>query len=430
MKRHLFTLALAASLFPVLGGCHVYYFAHARVPLSAPADTSCLRSTLVDNRPFGSLGSRQIAGGRSTAVGYSTPAMFHDRWETVTQVIQRDSSIHRGEIFQDSSATLGTTYVQLDRRIDPGQAASTTAQMAQFLLDLRDTCGGRSPGDERLFSVAVEETPYRAWVVRGTNAQVRMRLTVDSRQYRLHWPQNAGRYVLRVDTLADDSEPRYLRWAEADTMLLPSPQKGTTLATDCWRGEALPSSDLVALTRKTNTQYFTEVLDAWALDRAALRIRPVPITGVECRNTDWGSMLPDAPFELRTAALTFRPSPGMARIYAYLSDLPTERAITQVAVDSQLVGWIGGGSFLMVEVEPGPHRVSAPAGRHESALWLDAAPDSVYFVELRKNRLAWSLASSWRAKVREMDPVEARNAIRRAHMVHSSWPGTPMRKRE
>ena len=424
MKRRLLTLALSASLAHMLGACHVYYFAHARVPLSAPVDTACLRSTLADGTRHRLLDSRQLEGGRTAVVAYSTPAMFHNRWEIVTQVVRRDSSVHRGKVYLDSSATLGATYVQLDRRIEPGQGALTTAQMARFLLDVRDACGGRSPGGERLFSVEVEETPYRAWVVRGTSGRIAMRLTVHSRLYRLHWPRNSGRYVLRVDTLADDSEPRYLRWLEADTLALTSPEKGTTLATECWRGDSLSAGSLVALTRDTDTQYFTDVLDAWALDRSALRLRPVPVDRIECLNTDWDPVLPDAPRVLRSAALTFRPSPGMARIYAYMSrpDFPIEYAIARVAVDSQLVGRVEGGSFLMIELEPGRRRVSSPAGRRESALWLDAEADSSYFVELRKKTLAWS----WRATMRRMDPARARDAIRRAHMVPSSWPGTPM----
>ena len=425
MKRRLLTLALAASLAPMLGACHVYHFAHARVPLSAPADTTCLRSSLGEGTRYRHLQSRQLEGGRITTVAYSTPAMFHTQWDIVTQVARRDSGVWRGQVYRDSSATLAATYVQLDRPIEPAQGAVTTAQMARFLLELRDACGGRSPGGERLFSVEVTETPYRAWVVRGTGGRVAMRLTVDSRRYLLGFPRDAGRWVLRVDTLAADSNARFLRWLETDTLALPQPPKGTTVATECWRGDSLPDGTLIALARATYTpRYLTEVLDAWALDRAALRIRPVPAAGVECFNPDRGSLLPDAPHALRAAAVTFRPSPGMSRIYAYLSspDFPVEYAIAAVAVDSQVVGRVEGGSFLMVEVAPGRRRVSSPAGRHESALWLDAAADSSYFVELRANKLAWS----WRANVRMMDPARAREAIRGAQMVSSSWPGAPM----
>ena len=427
MKRRLLILALCAPLTPILGGCHVYYFAHARVPLSAPADTTCLRSSLAVGTGHRPLAAQQRDGGRITAVAYSTPAMFHNRWEIVAQVVRRDSSVHRGTIYRDSSADLAATYVQLDRRIGPGQGALTTAHMARFLLDLRDACGGRSPGGERLFSAGVSETPYQAWVVRGTDSRVAMRLTVDSRRYRLHWPRNPGRYVLRVDTLAGHSAPRRPTWLEADSLELPAPRRGTTLATECWRGDSLPSGSLVALTRETDTHYFTHVLGAWTLDPATLRIRPASTDGVECLNPDRGPVLADAPRALRAEALTFRPAPGAARIYAYLSrpDFPAEGAIANVAVDGRRVGRVEGGSFLMVEVDAGRHRVSSPAGRRESVLWLDAAPDSVYFVDLRTKTLAWR----WRATVTRMEPVRARRVIRAAHMVSSAWPGTRMEDR-
>ena len=54
---------------------------------------------------------------------------------------------------------------------------------------------------------------------------------------------------------------------------------------------------------------------------------------------------------------------------------------------------------------------------------LDAQPDSTYFVELRQMQFTWT----WRASLRAMDPQSAMQRLRRAHMVSSSWPGTPMR---
>jgi hypothetical protein len=432
MYRDLLPLALCAALSPALGACDVFYFAHARVPLIAPVDTTCLRSTLARGTQHRLRHSveRQLEGGRAAVVAYTTEGLFNNRWETVTQVVRRDSSVHRGSVYRDSSASLGASVVQVNRRFPPTQGPLTAAELARFLLDVRDACGGRSPGGERLFSLEVSETPYSAWVVRGTGGRVSLRLTVEGRRYWIQMlTRNAGRYVLHADTLSDQSEPRFPSWLEADTMTLPSPSTRTTVATECWRGDSLPTGDLVALARETDTKYLTDVLDAWALDRTAVRIRPVPVDGVECSHGDWG-ILPDAPRALRSAALTFRPAPGMARIYAYLSwpDVPIESAMPSVAVDSQIVGRLEGGSFLMVEVEPGRHRVSAPDGRHESVLQLDAAPDSAYFVELRTDKLA--LSWHWRAKVRPMDPAKARAALRRAHMVPSSWPGAPMGSRE
>src|SRR5688500_4500903 len=334
MRHRTIALAFAALLSQSLGACHVYYMAHARVPLAAPLDSACMRSKLGErSRP---LATREVADGRTSVEAYSTPAMFHTQWEVVAQVAQHDSSLHLGKVYRDSTATLAATYVQLDRRIETEQGKLTTADMARSLLDIRDACGGSSPDGERTFYNEVWETPYRAWSVQGTGNRAIMRLTNDSVQYRWHWRRNSGRYVLRLDTLAMGSEPRFPRWIEADTATLTTPGENTMLATECWRGDTVSRGDLVALVREAETQYLLDVIESWALDRSAMRIKPVPIDGIQCRNSDRHSLLPGVPRELRNSALTFRPSPGKARIYAALTspDFAMRQAIAKFAIDS------------------------------------------------------------------------------------------------
>jgi hypothetical protein len=253
-----------------------------------------------------------------------------------------------------------------------------------------------------------------------------MRLTVESRRYRLFWVRDPGRMVLRVDTLAPDSDLRRPRWVEVDSLELPQPDGGTRIATDCWRGETMPSGDLVAHVDDADGQYFVDVHAAWQLDRETLRIHPVASGGIECRNQDWPTVFPDAPNRLRMDAITFRPSLGMARLYAILTepDYPREDDVATLAVDSLIVGKLGGGSFLMIEVEPGRHRISTVTGAHENVLWIDAAADSSYFVEVVPEFFMWS--QRFRANVKTMRASAARKAIRRAQMAASSWPGTPL----
>lgn len=419
-------LVCSAGLAALLGGCHFYYFANARVPLSAPADPACLRSTLTDAGPYGHLASRHLAEGRMTVTAYDTPSMFRNRWVVVSQIARRDSGVYRGTVHRDSSATLSSTYVQVNRPISGGQGRLTTAEMAANLLDLARKCGGRTVDQEPLFTADVTDTPYRAWTVPGTSGRTALRLTVEERTHWGNWVRNSGRFVLRVDTIAADASLTHPRWLEVDSLELPAPRDGKRLATQCWRGDAPPAADIVAHVDDVDGQYHTTIHAAWELDRAALRIRPVSTNNIECRNPEWGSVFPDAPRLLRTDAITFRPARGMARIYAMLTKphFPRETEIATVAVDSQLVGSLDGGSFLMVEVDPGRRRVSSVTGTHENILWVDAMPDSSYFVELRREQFAWS--RRFRATVRAMDPQRAREAIRLAHMVTSSWPGTPL----
>lgn len=416
MKRRVANVVLLALIAPVFAACDIFYIAKARVPLIAPMDTSCLRANLRDGGGYPRERSVRAAEGRTTAVAY------YNARAGVMQVVQRDSSVFRATVYRDSSVALHTSHVQINRPIEPGLGASMTAEMANYLLDVRDACGGRSPRDERLFSVDVGDV-YRAWVVEGTDGRVAARLIADSVRYRLMWPTHAGRHVLRLDTLTRDVPPHFPRWITVDSLVLPVPPRGVTIATNCWRGDSLPTGDLIALTRATAGQYWERATATWSIDRSAFRIRPSAIEDVECLNEDWPAETPRAPRALRAAALSFRPSPGMSRIYAYLAkpDFPTT-ATAAVAVDSQVVGQVDGGSFLMVEIEPGRHRVSAPTSGHESALLLDAAPDSAYFLDLRRVVFSWR----WRLSLRMMDPARARERIRQAHMTSSSWPGVPM----
>ena len=133
--------------------------------------------------------------------------------------------------------------------------------------------------------------------------------------------------------------------------------------------------------------------------------------------------VPSAPPALQVAALTFKPSPGMARIYVYRSGGAFGAASRlSVAIDSQIVGRTAPGTYLMVELSPGRHRVSSATPENESAVVLDAQADSAYFVKVWPKLGFFSAHSG----MERMDPAEARAGIATARMVVSVWPGTPM----
>ncbi len=135
--------------------------------------------------------------------------------------------------------------------------------------------------------------------------------------------------------------------------------------------------------------------------------------------------VPTAPPELQALALTFKPAPGMARIYVYRAGSAFGGASKlSVAIDSQIVGRTAAGTYLMVELTPGPHRVSSPTGENESAVTLDAVADSIYFVKVWPKMGFFSAHSG----MERMEPAEARAGIATARMVPSTWPGTPLRE--
>lgn len=433
---------LALALAPALGGCDAIYIARARVPLVAPMASACLRSTLPRGAQHrlrtdaSSAADSARTGGVEAFVG---DAMFHNAWENAAQTAQRDSGVYRGVAYRDSAFALGADAVRINRRFTQSDGPLTGAELVGHLLAVRDACGGRSPADEPLFIVDVDETPFHAWALGGAGGRAAMRLTVEGRRYWLQQiVREPGRYALHLDTLASDADPRHPRWLQADSATLPTPAKGEALATRCWRDgrDGLASAeygDIVALVRATDTPYFADARAAWTGDAASHRVREiVPADGIRCENPQWGAVLPGAPRALRQDALRFRPASGASRIYVLLArpDFPIDIAMPHVLVDGQVVGRIEGGSFLMVELPPGRHRVSTPRyrgqpgaatprpGARENALWLDAAPDSSYFVVLRKKYWSWG----WQATVRRANAMSARDKLRRARMVPSTEP--------
>src|SRR5204863_2664403 len=133
--------------------------------------------------------------------------------------------------------------------------------------------------------------------------------------------------TLHLDTLAHRADTRGTKRVEVDRVDLPATAKGMVLATECWRDDSASSGIIVAHVRETDEQYFVNVVAAWEVDRALFRIRQTAVTDVECLNRHHNTEFPEAPRTLRSAAITFRPSPGTSRIYAYLPGYSLESAV-------------------------------------------------------------------------------------------------------
>jgi hypothetical protein len=127
-----------------------------------------------------------------------------------------------------------------------------------------------------------------------------------------------------------------------------------------------------------------------------------------------------APPELTVAALTFTPSPGKARLYVYRpSRVFGSVARLKVAIDSQVVGKTASGTFLMVEVEPGSHRISGVTSESEQGVDIEASADSSYFFKI------WPKVGvvSARSGVERVEAAEGRREIQKSRMVPATWPG-------
>ena len=131
-----------------------------------------------------------------------------------------------------------------------------------------------------------------------------------------------------------------------------------------------------------------------------------------------------APQELTVTALTFTPSPGKARIYVYRpSRLIGSGARLKIAIDSQVVGKTASGTFLMVEVDPGSHRITGVTNESGNDVVIEALADSCYFFKLWPKMGVFSAQSG----IEPMDAVEGRRAVQSARMVPAAWPGAPIK---
>jgi len=130
-----------------------------------------------------------------------------------------------------------------------------------------------------------------------------------------------------------------------------------------------------------------------------------------------------APPELAVTALTFTPDSGKARIYVFRPDrLFGSTAYLPVAVDRLVVGKTSAGTFVMLDIEPGRHRVSSPTLENESATVIEAVADSIYFFKVWPKMGVFAAHSG----IERMTDAAGATAVRGARMVVTTWPGKPM----
>lgn len=420
MAHRRLALACLAWLGIGISGCDFFYNVQASVPLTRPIDVECLKTRLGPESKEALTHSREThnRGSSITAESFSTNAMFHDRWETVTQQSHHDSSVFLGTVYKDTSATLSGMFVSVNRRFEANRGAAMGEEILSSLLSVRDACGGQSPVGERPYSIQVNEVPFESWGIAGTGGHVSMRVTVDGREYTGPIVRKSGRYTLHVDTLVQRAgDTREAKRVEVDRLQLPVLSEGTVLATECWRGDSAAAGTLVAQVHGTDEQYWTHVVDAWALEPSSFHIHETSATNVECLNRHYSTQFPEAPGVMRLAAIRFRPSPSASRIYVYLGGYSLESNVATVMVDSAVIGQLDGGSYLMVEIPPGKHTVAAVTAHHRNELPLDLRPDSSAFIQLHWIKWSWTQ----QARIELDTTATVRDRIRGGHMVASTW---------
>jgi hypothetical protein len=148
----------------------------------------------------------------------------------------------------------------------------------------------------------------------------------------------------------------------------------------------------------------------------------LPLAALAFLSSACGSVA-SAPPELAATALTFTPALGKSRIYVYRpSRFVGSAARLKVEVDSQFVGKTGSGTFMMIELDPGHHRVSGLSSESDRGVDFEALADSTYFFKLWPKMGFMSAQSGLEVK----DPVEGRRAVQESRMVPANWPGEPV----
>ena len=86
---------------------------------------------------------------------------------------------------------------------------------------------------------------------------------------------------------------------------------------------------------------------------------------------------------MRGPAKRFAPPDGKANLYVARSNAPNgERALFKVSVDGKAVGPIAAGTFYLVVLDPGKHRIAATSNENTSKASLDAQAGKNYFFEV------------------------------------------------
>lgn len=228
-----------------------------------------------------------------------------------------------------------------------------------------------------------------------------------------------GSQVTRWITIAERGLADSLAWIPQDPFLVPPPWRHE-FAIGCrvgsGVGDSLPAGEMVGIAAWTHGKFHTDIKRAWVIDRRTSRMRHVPTAGVRCLRASWPSPGPAALRDMEAVALNFTPSPGKARIYVYQEyrvSVADDSINFNVAIEGRAAGETGNGEYVMVEVEPGTHRVTVQEGP-DHALSVHAAADSVYFVKVSHKR---TRKGPRFGGIEVMDAVKGRRMILEAQLA-------------
>jgi hypothetical protein len=124
--------------------------------------------------------------------------------------------------------------------------------------------------------------------------------------------------------------------------------------------------------------------------------------------------VPTGSSEQKAAAVSFAPPPGQANVYIIRREAYAGAAIlANASVDTQMVGGLQTGSFILRAVPPGHHTVSVFSNENQASVGFDAEAGENYFFDV-KSQMGWVTA---RFSIASMPEAEARAAVERCKIT-------------
>jgi hypothetical protein len=121
-----------------------------------------------------------------------------------------------------------------------------------------------------------------------------------------------------------------------------------------------------------------------------------------------------APPEQDTAAKSFAVKPGKANIYVYRNETMGAAIKMPVALDGKLVGDTASKTYLLLEVDPGPHTVVSKT-ENDSTVTLNAAAGRNYFL-WQEVKMGLMMA---RSALQEVDDATGKAGVAECKLVQA-----------
>jgi len=128
--------------------------------------------------------------------------------------------------------------------------------------------------------------------------------------------------------------------------------------------------------------------------------------------------VPMASTQADASAKHFEAPPEKSRIYLVRASSVGTAILFQVTVDDRIIGSLPVHTYLVVDVPPGPHNITALGGENESAVPLTTEAGKVYFLRVGP-RPGWIQA---RVAIYELPENEGRRVVAGASLAKGRNP--------